>query len=222
MIKGRISEIFTSLQGEGIYQGLPQVFVRTFGCNLKCSFCDTRLTGYKEYSAGEIVEIIEGFNNNFHSLALTGGEPLVQKEFLKRLLEKLKGPGWKIYLETNGTLPGSLEEIINWIDIVSVDLKLPSSTRLRGFWPEHKRFLEIASQADAFVKVVICNSTQEEDVRRAVELVADFNLPLVLQPNSFEMGNELMGKARQFQELCLSRLSDVRIICQMHKVMGLR
>jgi 7-carboxy-7-deazaguanine synthase len=222
MIKGKISEIFSSIQGEGIYQGVTQVFLRTFGCNLKCSFCDTNLSSYKEYLPGEVISELKTFNSAFHSLAITGGEPLIQKEFLKELLSGLKESGWRIYLETNGTLPGSLNELINQIDIIAMDLKLPSSTKLRSFWQEHRRFLEIACQKDVFVKAVICRSTQKQDIREARDLVSDFNLPFVLQPNSFELGKELMEKIKQFQEICLSKLSDVRIICQMHKLAGIK
>ena len=103
-----------------------------------------------------------------------------------------------------------------------MDVKLPSSTGLGSFWPEHKRFLEVACGKDAFIKTVICSSTEEEDIHRALKIISDFNLPLVLQPNSFELGRALRDKLESFQKICLGSLSDVRIIPQMHKIIGVR
>ena len=223
MRRGKVSELFESIQGEGIYQGIRQVFVRFYGCNLtRCRFCDTTLEGYKEFRAEDLVKQIDFYQKDFHSVSLTGGEPLLQKDFLKEILVLLKQLGLRTYLETNGILASELSELINEVDIIAMDVKLPSSTGLEGFWPEHKRFLEIACGRDSFIKTVICNSTQEEDIHKVLKIISDFNLPLVLQPNSFELGEALKDKLKGFQKICLGSLSDVRIIPQMHKVIGVR
>ena len=223
MRRGKVSELFESIQGEGIYQGIRQVFVRFYGCNLNhCRFCDTRLEGYKEFRAEDLVKQIDFHQKDFHSVSLTGGEPLLQKDFLKEILVLLKQLGLRTYLETNGILASELSELIDEVDIVAMDIKLPSSTGLGSFWPEHKRFLEIACGRDGFIKTVICNSTQEEDIHRALKIISDFNLPLVLQPNFFELGEALRDKLKGFQKICLGSLSDVRIIPQMHKIIGVR
>ncbi len=223
MTRGKVSELFESIQGEGIYQGVRQVFVRFYGCNLDhCRFCDTRLKYYKEYRAEDLIKQIDFHWKGFHSLSLTGGEPLLQKDFLKEILSLSKQRGLRTYLETNGILAGELSELIDEVDIIAMDIKLPSSTGLENFWTEHRRFLEIAAGKESFIKTVICNSTAEEDMRKALEIISDFNLPLVLQPNSFELSRALTDKLREFQEICLGSLSDVRITPQMHKIMGLR
>jgi len=223
MRRGKVFELFESIQGEGIYQGIRQVFVRFYGCNLNhCRFCDTTLEGYKEFRAEDLVKEINSYQKPFHSVSLTGGEPLLQKDFLKELLVLLKQRGLRTYLETNGILASELSELIDEVDIIAMDVKLPSSTGLGSFWPEHKRFLEVACGKDAFIKTVICNSTREEDIHRALEIISDFNLPLVLQPNSFELGEALRDKLREFQKICLGSLSDVRIIPQLHKLIGVR
>ncbi|MEA3328725.1 MAG: 7-carboxy-7-deazaguanine synthase QueE [Candidatus Omnitrophota bacterium] len=219
----KISDLFESIQGEGIYQGVKQVFVRFYGCNLDyCRFCDTRLEYYHEYGIEELFNRILYYKQGFHSLCLTGGEPLLQADFLKEFLKLLKTQRLTTYLETNGTLADQLSGLIDQIDIIAMDLKLPSSTGLRSFWPEHRKFLEIASSKIVFLKIVICNSTRQEDIEQALKIITGFNLPLVLQPNYFEMNPGLVDKLKSFQEVCLRGLSDVRIIPQLHKIMGVK
>ena len=78
MLEAKISEIFLSLQGEGIYMGVPQLFVRFYGCNLSCTFCDTRPDSSRTLTAGALMSKILEYRKPYHSLSLTGGEPLCQ------------------------------------------------------------------------------------------------------------------------------------------------
>jgi len=221
-MEGKIAEIFESIQGEGIYQGVRQIFIRFYGCNLNCKFCDTKLNSYREYGAEALLRKIRHYNGNYHSISLTGGEPLLQVDFLKELLPGMRKE--KIYLETNGTLPEELGQIIDRIGIISMDIKLPSSTGLRGFWDEHRRFLKVGLKKNLFVKTVVCKSTKLEDLRIAVGLIGEFdkNIPFILQPNSFEIGKGLMDIIKRLQKFCLNNLSDVRIIPQMHKFLKVK
>lgn len=223
-MRGKIAEVFESLQGEGLYLGKRQIFVRFFGCNLRCNFCDTKLNYFKEYEVLDLLTQIRSYRGSYHSISFTGGEPLMQKDFLKQILMSTSNEGYKNYLEANGTLPKNLKEIIDYIDIVAMDIKLPGSTGLKGYWQEHAEFLSIALNKDVFVKTVICNSTEISDLNKAIGLLvrADRNIPLVLQPNSFEISNELMDRIQEFKKLCLEELPDVRIIPQIHKFIGVR
>ena len=151
MIKGKIAEVYKSVQGEGIYLGEKQIFVRSFGCNLNCRFCDTKLDSFREYEPQELFKEIKLHQDNHRSVSFTGGEPLLQKDFLKEILKLTQKCGLRNYLETNGTLPDELKEVIDYVDIVAMDLKLPSSTGLCGFWGEHRRFLELASRKEVFL-----------------------------------------------------------------------
>jgi len=149
-MKAKISEVFKSIQGEGLYQGKDQLFVRFFGCNLDCSFCDTKLSSYKQLSLDELLGQIATFSD-YHSLSLTGGEPLLQIDFLKELVEQLKKDGKIVYLETNGSLYQNLTRVIDNIDIIAMDFKLSSSTGMKDFWFEHREFLKVAKTREVFV-----------------------------------------------------------------------
>ncbi len=221
-MKGKIAEIFETVQGEGIYAGVKQIFVRFYGCNLSCQFCDTKLNHYEKYSSLELLNKIQRFSQPYHSVCFTGGEPLWQKDFLKEILSFIVPQNITTYLETNGTLFNELSEVLDNIDIISMDIKLPSSTGLDEFWEEHKKFLTLALKRNVFVKTVICLDTSEEDLRSCVELISGLrrDIPLVLQPNSNELGRELMDKLWGFQKVAGEALDEVRVIPQMHKLIG--
>src|SRR3989338_2525852 len=207
-MKAKISEIFKSIQGEGIYQGQEQIFVRFFGCNLNCRFCDTKLSFFQEVALEELLSQVNSFGN-CHSLSLTGGEPLLQIGFLSALAKELKHKGQLIYLETNGVLPGHLAKIIEYVDIVAMDFKLPSSTGQKSFWVEHKEFLKIAKDKEVFIKAVVGKDTSIEDIKTSLAIIKEEaeNTPFILQPeNPFE--EELENKLENFKKLCQKDLAD--------------
>lgn len=232
MIKARITEIFHSLQGEGKYTGYEQVFVRFFECNMHCVWCDTphaigdTTRHYREYGLGELMEEIRGLWPGCHSVSLTGGEPLVQKDFIQALLPLLKQEKMRTYLETNGIFDQRLEVIIDDVDIIAMDFKLPTSTRCRPYWQEHEAFLKVARRKDVFIKAVVSSETSKEDVVRSAELIAgiDPNILFILQPNYFDLpvrqagrNNGVLALCEEYQDVCRQYLTDVRVMSQMHK-----
>ncbi len=223
-MRGKIAEIFDSVQGEGLYFGERQLFVRFFGCNLNCDYCDTKPDSFMEYEPDELLEEIKSHGNNHHSISFTGGEPLLQKDFLKETLELTRKAGYKNYLETNGTLANELSEVIEHLDIVAMDLKLPSSTLQGNFWNNHRKFLGIASRKEVFLKAVVCHSTEEDDIARGVRLIREVNASaiLVLQPNSCEEGDGLRDKLESFKAFCRKEKITACIIPQIHKMMGVK
>ncbi|MDT8901461.1 7-carboxy-7-deazaguanine synthase QueE [Anaeroselena agilis] len=236
-----IVEVFSSIQGEGRYVGCRQVFVRLAGCNLACDYCDTpasrqaAMEGRVEATPGGrdffavanplAADALAGYVNSLlraphHSVSLTGGEPLCQAEELAELAPKLAG---RLYLETNGTMPDELAVVLPYIDIVSMDIKLPSTSG-REWWGEHERFLRLAAGRDVFVKVVLTAATGDDEFRRALTLVAavDRRIPVVLQPVS--PVNNVAGiapeAALRLMAAALEMVDDVRVIPQTHKMMG--
>lgn len=224
MVKGKISEIFDSVQGEGIYLGEKQIFVRFFGCNLSCVFCDTKLNRFTEYEPQELFQELKLYRDEYHSVSFTGGEPLLQKDFLKEILKLTASGGYKNYLETNGTLPGELEDVIDYLHVVAMDLKFPSSTQMGKVWGMHRKFLKIASKKEVFLKAIICGSTTEEDLREALALIKEIHSSgiLVLQPNNQEDYAQLKSKLYNFKDICAKENITVCVIPQIHKIVGVK
>jgi len=228
MQSARVNEIFYSYQGEGVYQGAAQVFIRFSGCNLKCSFCDTDTQKYNFYSIDDLLQKIDliSAGRNIHSISITGGEPLCQCKFLMEFLPRLKQSGYRVYLETNGTLPGALPDLMPYIDIIAMDFKLPSSTRERPFWKQHDEFLKIALSKDVFVKAVITDKTTLNDWESAVNIIYRISphIPLILQPvtsvNACKApSNE---KIAIFKAIGLEKLDRIEVRGQLHSLLGIR
>lgn len=239
-----ITEIFSSVQGEGPLVGCRQVFIRLHGCNLNCAYCDTvsreepafcRLEarpGWRDFrllpnplSAGAVSAAAAELGLPLHhSVSLTGGEPLLHASFIRKLAPLLKGTRRGIYLETNGTLPDRLLEVIDLVDIVAMDFKMPSVTGLPPFWEEHRRFLEIAAAKNVFVKTVVGEETTMKEIEKAARLIKSVaaDIPLILQPVSRNGGHKGISPAHvlDLQRQAMAELADVRIIPQTHKMMG--
>ena len=125
-MKAPIIEIFSSFQGEGLFIGQRQIFVRFAGCNLNCNYCDTNDS--KSEKSGKLMtveEVLAAIENirtpDCHVISFTGGEPSLYPEFINEIASRTD---LKILLETNGTLPEKIDSIEK-LDIVSLDIKLP-------------------------------------------------------------------------------------------------
>lgn len=220
---GKISEIFKSFQGEGPYLGAEQIFVRFTGCNLSCKFCDTKDLSSSDYRIDSVLREIENQHGS-DFVSITGGEPLLQIDFLAALLKEIKARKFRTYLETNGTLVDELSRVIGLVDIVAMDFKLPSSTGLKSYFGEHSEFLKSARTKEVFVKAVITEDTCNDDIRDAVRIISCQNkdILLVLQPDTKQLSQGLFRKMSDFRSYALEHLTNVRIIPQMHKLAGLR
>lgn len=219
--KAAIKEVFTSIQGEGSFIGYKQLFIRFSGCNLKCNYCDTEHYGedVKFFTSEELVEIISK-NQDCNSISLTGGEPLLQAGFLKEFLPQSSLP---VFLETNATLAGELGEVIDYIDYIAADIKLPSCFGGLDLWDTHKRFFEVASHKNLFAKVIFDENITDEEIAQSCKLVAKHNIELILQPKM--IGNNI-SISRDFIESTLdkflSKYKKVRLIPQVHKFLNVR
>ncbi|MBI4398831.1 MAG: 7-carboxy-7-deazaguanine synthase QueE [Candidatus Omnitrophica bacterium] len=229
---GEISEIFSSIQGEGIFVGQKHLFVRFRACNIACDYCDEHdKLVYQNLSASQIVGELVSLERQagpHDFVSLTGGEPLVYVEFLKKLIPLLHEKNMRVYLETNGILPRALIEVISGCDVVAMDIKLPSVTRERPFFREHEEFLRIAKQKQVFVKMVISKELEISEFLAGVGVIAciDKNIPLVLQPKTNVEDGLLDSGAMEFLSslttLARNQLSSVRAVPQMHKLLGIR
>jgi 7-carboxy-7-deazaguanine synthase len=122
----RITEIYKSLQGESTHAGLPCVFVRLTGCNLRCSWCDSEytFTGGKPISADEIFAEVARLSPHGGLVEITGGEPMLQERELVPFMERLLASGYTVLIETSGERP--LARVPKAV-IKIVDVKCPHS-----------------------------------------------------------------------------------------------
>ncbi len=217
----KVKEIFASIQGEGPYVGYKQLFIRFCGCNLNCGYCDTEFdaNGAAEYSLDEILKIIDN-NLDCHSVSLTGGEPLLNVEFLKDFLPQCKLP---VYLETNGTLYKNLEDVIDDVTYVSADIKLPSCTGLDELWEEHDKFFAIANQKKLFAKVVFDSKITDSEITKMTQLCKKYDIELILQPK-MEGVNSAVDSIfmSKILDKCLSIYPKTRLIPQVHKFINVQ
>jgi 7-carboxy-7-deazaguanine synthase len=120
----KICEIFRSIQGESTYAGTPCIFIRLSGCNLRCSYCDTKYSYEEgiEFTLEDVMKRIE--EEGIRLVEITGGEPLLQTDEVLRLISMLFDSGHHVLIETNGTLPIGL---LDSRATVIMDVKTPSS-----------------------------------------------------------------------------------------------
>ena len=241
-----ISEIFSSIQGEGFLAGRRQIFIRLAECNLDCSYCDTdfargdvcrvetspgstKFTGLPlPLPLHSVVQLVESWCERLpgahHSISLTGGEPLLHAECLASWLPALRRM-LPVHLETNGTMPLALEKVIGQVDYISMDMKLPSTSGcMDDLWGLHREFLKVAHGRNASVKVVISNETLLDEIDQVCSIIfcIDCTTPLFLQPLSNADGGVGISVAHmlRLQEAASARLPDVRVIPQMHRMLG--
>lgn len=238
-MQANLVEIFSSIQGEGMYVGYRQVFVRFLGCNIMCKYCDTIMlkephkyclcetaAGNRKFlqmenplSVATVAEKINVLLKGTHqAISFTGGEPLCHADFICALMPKLDSKG---FLETNGTLVDEMKKTLPYIDIISMDIKLPSITG-EDLWQKHRAFINVAKEKNLYIKLVISDETTDDEFLQAIHLIADSDnrIPFIIQPVT-PMNGCIAAKPEkilQYQEIALQVLQDVRVIPQTHKM----
>jgi len=231
-VKAEVSDLFSSIQGEGIFVGAKQIFIRFRQCNLACAFCDEPWRHEpRVFTPAELVarvKFVELNRGPHHSVSVTGGEPLMHVDFLKVFLKMLRKEGLQVYLETNGTMPERLAAVIDQVDIIAMDFKVPSSTGLRSYWDEHRSFLEIAAEKNVFVKIVVTPSTTEEDIEQSIAIVKHLkkDIPVIFQPVTPLKGHGTPVETRRLMEFLeigkRHHVEGIRVIPQIHKMLGVK
>ncbi|HVP56969.1 MAG TPA: hypothetical protein VMU02_02640, partial [bacterium] len=171
----------------------------------------------------QVLEAVQGRSAGI--LVFTGGEPLLQEGFIQAAGPGLREMGYRLHLETNGSLPDALAPVKDIVDFISMDVKLPSTQGGRSLAAEHQRFLEALGGKPAAVKIVVTADAGLDEVAEAARLVGTINpwLPVFLQP-AFEGAHPAVDAGRLLAALAAARrfVGDARLSLQMHKVLGLR
>ena len=246
-MKSYLSEIFSSVQGEGPYVGERHLFVRFCTCHRACVFCDTNtertetVLVEKKHGTGvfdqvpnpltidQVVELIREVDKNRTNrrIALTGGAPLLQARYLQELLPVLCGDEYSIYLETAGDLPQQLKSIIEWVDIVAMDVKLSSVTQEPNTFPAHWQFLKTCRDydVDVFTKLVLSANTHEGELVEAVKGIKKAggkDTLVVIQPMTKSAKTDAVPSGEQllrWQDKIGQIMPNVRVIPQTHKML---
>ena len=202
-----ISELFYSIQGEGMLVGVPSVFVRTSGCNLRCSWCDTPYTSWKPEGRHMTVTEILGYVRE-HSTGytvVTGGEPMMAPEIVE-LTERLKEAGQHITMETAGTI---YAPVIS--DLMSISPKLANSTPAGEWHDRHERsrivplvLSRLMKEYSYQLKFVVAT---ESDLAEVDALVKNLQSPpdrVLLMPEGTDL-ETLNSRAGWVSDVCKQR-----------------
>ncbi len=200
----KINEIFYSIQGESSYAGLPTLFIRTTGCPLRCTYCDTEYSYHegKEYTPESLMQVVLDSGAQF--VCLTGGEPLAQKntlEFMKTLCDL----GYKVSLETSGQI--GCDKVDPRVKKV-IDVKTPNSGAKNSFNEKNLKFQDVNTE----FKFVICD---EQDFNWSNDFVSkhlsNASSPILYSPSYGEIDEKWLA-----EKILLKKLK-VRLHLQQHK-----
>ena len=204
----KISELFYSIQGEGVLTGVPSFFVRTSGCNLRCAWCDTPYTSWEpegtELSVAEILERAAPYGATH--VVITGGEPMIAPE-IRALTQAFRAGGYHITIETAGTVYEPVE-----CDLMSISPKLANSTpheRENGRWAaQHERLRwqpevmkRLTTEYPYQLKFVVARPEDLEEIRRMVAELGAGTERVLLMPEGTN-AERLHERARWIAEIC--------------------
>ncbi len=202
----KVNEIFASIQGEGLRQGEPTIFVRLTGCNLRCDFCDTKYAweGGDDISVQQVIEQVKQQHKEFPAdwVCITGGEPLLQD--IRELSQKIKREDLKIQIETNGTRFQKLP--IDWYTVSPKPDK----------YFVHPELIRIARE----VKLVVTEEL-DFDVVRKIRQEFPPTTPILLQPESNKESRMKEGM-HLLKQSSAKGLENIRVGTQLHKIFGIQ
>jgi organic radical activating enzyme len=235
--RARVSEIFTSIEGEGIFVGKKTLFIRFSGCHLKCRWCDTKyalqLDSGTDYQIDEIKDlIIKELQPFTYKVNFTGGEPLLQTEAVIELADFVKKQtNVKTYMESSCFDSELFSKVLPYIDICKIEFKTDDSKVVEDEEYDNLilneiKCLELAVQSNkaTYIKIVVTNSTNLESFKNLVYNISKKIKPsdilgLIIQP-SFGIDQPTVNKLLDTYDIVQPMFPEVRIIPQLHKEIG--
>ena len=234
----RLSEVFTSIEGEGILVGTKTMFVRLAGCPLKCHWCDTPyaipIDSGSNVTIDEVKKMMAGeLQPNTYKVNFTGGEPLAQADAVVELAKFVKGKGIKTYLESACYDAGKFAKVLPHIDICKVEFKLRDARAVddKNYQTLLKNELEclkiaVAADKKPYIKVVVTNSSDPEELASLAGKVFSSISPkniagFIIQP-SYGIDEPLLDRLFAFYDAVYPLYEQVRVVPQLHKLIGAR
>lgn len=237
--RARVSEIFTSIEGEGIFVGKKTLFIRLSGCHLKCRWCDTKyalpLDSGTDYQIDEIKDlIIKELRPFTYKVNFTGGEPLLQTEAVIELADFIKKQtNLKTYMESSCFDSELFSKVLPYIDICKIEFKTDDSNVVENEDYDNLilneiKCLELAVESNkaTYIKIVVTNSTNLESFKNLVYNISNRIKPsdilgFIIQP-SFGIDQPTVNKLLDTYDIVEPMFPEVRIIPQLHKEIGAR
>jgi 7-carboxy-7-deazaguanine synthase len=235
-LKVRLFEIFTSVEGEGILNGTKTLFVRLAGCPFTCFYCDTKdalpMDSGIEYSITDACNLIDKkLEDKTYKVNFTGGEPLVQYEAVSEMAKYVKSKNIPTYLESSCYDSEKFSHVLPYIDFAKIEFKTSDAE-----FVDEKHYLKlidnsieclkdsIASKKITFIKIVVNSKTELESFRELIERIfkvvsKDDLAGFIIQP-SYGIAEPSLGKLLMFYDLVYPKYHEVRIVPQLHKLIG--
>jgi len=234
----QVSEIFTSIEGEGILIGTKTMFIRMAGCHLGCIWCDTKyalpLDSGKEYTLDRVKDMISNeLQPNTYKVNFTGGEPLLQHHAVADLAKFIKDKGLKTYLESSCFDSHRFEKVLPFMDICKIEFKMSDSKAVDS--DHHARLLtnerecldmSIECSKTTYIKVVVSASSSIGEFRKLLQEVFTHTQTkdlagFIIQPSS-AIEEPSLEKLLNFYDATYPLYHNVRIIPQLHNLIGVR
>lgn len=237
--RARVSEIFTSIEGEGIFVGKKTLFIRFSGCHLKCRWCDTKyalpLDSGTEYQIDEIEDLIIRELQPFtYKVNFTGGEPLLQTDAVIKLADFIKKQtNLKTYIESSCFDSELFSKVLPYMDICKIEFKTDDSKVVENEVYDNLllneiKCLELAVESNktTYIKIVVTNSTNLESFKNLVYNISKKIRPsdivgFIIQP-SHGVDQPTVNKLLDTYDIVQPLFPEVRIIPQLHKEIGAR
>ncbi|HIH46600.1 MAG TPA: 7-carboxy-7-deazaguanine synthase QueE [Candidatus Nitrosotenuis sp.] len=235
-MKVRLFEIFTSLEGEGILYGTKTLFVRLAGCPFTCFYCDTKeslpMDSGNEYDITDACELIEkNLKDKTYKVNFTGGDPLVQTDAVIEMAKFVHSKKIPTYLESSCYDSKKFEKVLPHIDFVKVELKTKDSDFVDQ--KHYSTLIEnaldclkksISAKKPTYVKIVVSAKTDLETFTDLTQKIFKITNPrdlngFIIQP-TYGIAEPTLQQLLNFYDVVYPYFSDVRVVPQLHKLIG--
>lgn len=233
-MKIRLFEIFTSVEGEGIFFGTKTLFVRLAGCPFSCFYCDTKeslpLDSGTEYDLNDAIRLIE--NNivpNTYKVNFTGGDPLMQSSALAEIAKHLQEKKIKTYLESSCFDSQKFLMVMPFMDIIKIEFKTRDSEFVNA--ASYEKFMlnalkcleySVKSNKLTYIKIVVSSKTTFTHFKELVDRIFSTTKNIsgfIIQPTT-DISEPTLDNLLKMYDIVYPYFHDVRIVPQLHKSLG--